>query len=209
MKITLNGNELPRKAEGDMQVADVLRELRDEINASGKLLVRVILDGFPLADGWMNDDRVRTSASTVNHLELLIAEPRQLAQSLLNDSSEVIKKLTSKTSELARKFRVGNEINAHTELAEFLDDLKLVVSGLDLTTRQTAQIQDMSEIRSRVEASASQLIPALSRIQRAQSAGDRIALADEIQYELPGQINQWRSLVEEAQHIVEATCQKA
>ena len=93
---------------------------------------------------------------------------------------------------------------ANNDLAEFLNDLKMVLSSLALTTKHVSEVQAMDQVRSRVESTAGELLPTLERIQQAQSIGDSIAIADEIQYELPGRMEEWQSLVEEAARLLDA-----
>jgi hypothetical protein len=204
MKISLNGLELKRIAEGPLTVKDILHDLQTEIHASNKLILKAILDGNPLAPDWERDYRIHTPAASVRHLELIIDEPRHLARQLLKDSRLMIERLSAKTGGLALKFRVGSDVVANNELVEFLDELKLVVSGLDMTTRQSSTIPKLLKVRTQVEATASKLVPALDRVYHAQAAGDTIALADEIQYELPQLMNHWRDLIAETARVLEA-----
>ena len=204
MKISLNGLDLPKTAEGPLTVKEVLKELQAEIHASGKLLLKAVLDGVPLPDNWDQDYRANTPVDLAKHLELVIDEPKHAAQQLLKDSCALIEKLTLKTGELAKKFRVGNEIVANNELVEFLDELKLVINTLDITTRKADKDPDCLKIRSDMEASASELAPTLDRIYHAQSSGDTITIADEIQYELPNQMSRWKDLLSETSRVMNA-----
>jgi hypothetical protein len=80
-----------------------------------------------------------------------------------------------------------------------LDNLKLVMGGLDHTSRGTNGPNATSFIRERVEQAAQQFLPALDRIYKAQAAGDYISIADELEYELPDHLTTWKSLVGELQ----------
>jgi hypothetical protein len=202
MKISLNGLDLPKKAEGPLMVREVLKELQTEIHASGKLLLKATLDGVPLAENWDQDYRLSTPVDLAKHLELVIDEPKHAARQLLKDSCALLEKLTLKTGELAKKFRIGDEIVANNELVDFLDELKLIITGLDLSTRQTGRDTDYSMIRGEMEASARKLSPTLDRIYHAQSSGDTVAIADEIQYELPNHMSHWKNLLSETTRIM-------
>lgn len=204
MKISLNGLDLPKTAEGSLTVREVLKGLQHEIHASGKLLLKAVLDGVPLAESWESDYRVNTPVDLVKHLELVIDEPKHAAQQLLKDSCALVERLTNKTGELARKFRIGNEVVANNELVEFLDELKLVLTGLDYSTRQPGLLPEVATFRRRMEVSASQLAPTLDRIYHAQSSGDTVTIADEIQYELPEQINSLKDLLTETTQVMNA-----
>ncbi|RQV99665.1 hypothetical protein EH220_01185 [bacterium] len=204
MKISLNGLDLPKIAEGPLTVREVLKELQSEIHASGKLLLKAVLDGVPLSENWDSDYRMNTPVDRAKHLELIIDEPKHAAQQLLKDSCALIERLTMKTGELARKFRIGSEVVANNELVEFLDELKLLLTGLDVSTRQTDNHPEFSRIRSRMEMSAAQLAPTLDRIYHAQSSGDTVSIADEIQYELPTQMNSLKDLLTETTRVMNA-----
>ncbi len=202
MKISLNGLDLPRKAEGPLMVKEVLNELQSEIHASGKLLLKAVLDGVPLSSNWSQDFRSTTPVDLAKHLELVIDEPRHASTQLLKDSCTLIEKLTLKTADLAKNFRVGNEIVANNELAEFLDELKLIISSMDMSTRQTDSNPEYLRIRSDIEASAQKLAPTLDRIYHAQSSGDTVTIADEIQYELPNQMSHWKNILTETTRVL-------
>jgi hypothetical protein len=204
MKISLNGLELKRVAVGPLTVRDILQELQTEIHASNKLLLKAVLDGDPLAPKWEEDYRIHTPVASARHLELIIDEPRHLARQLLKDSGILIERLSAKTGGLAQKFRIGSDVVANNELVEFLDELKLVVSGLDMTTRHSSKLPKLSMVRTQVEATALKLVPTLDRVYQAQAAGDTISLADEIQYELPKLMNRWRELIAETARVLEA-----
>ena len=64
----------------------------------------------------------------------------------------------------------------------------------------------LSQIRNRMESSASSLAPTLDRIYHAQSAGDTVTIADEIQYELPAQMSQLKDLITETSRIMGTDC---
>ena len=113
-----------------MRFAKSCWNFKRKIHNSGKLLLRVILDGEPLPDNWNQDYRLNTPVNVAGHLELIIDEPKHASRQLLKDSCTLIERMTLKTGELAKNFRIGNEIVANNELVEFLDELKLILSGL-------------------------------------------------------------------------------
>jgi hypothetical protein len=205
MKIILNGLELQKQAAGKLTVRQVLEEIQGEINSSGRILVRAVLDNGPLQENWLDDPRVNTSVDRVSTLDLVIDEPQRLAKQMLADAEALLSEMTVQTDELARKYRVGDDVVAHNELAGMLDKLKLIVKGMDVTTRHAARLYPLNEVRNRVKTSAEDLTPVLDRILTAQERGDNVALADEIEYELPGCIRAWHTLVDEARRIVQET----
>jgi hypothetical protein len=197
MKIFLNGLELSRAAEGEQTVEQVLSELREEIRQSGKVITQVALDGRLLANGWQRKQRLASPVSLVQRLDLTVDEPQRLRDQTLQDAAVLVDRLLQQTKPLGRKFRVGDEVAANNELASFLEDLKLVLSGLDLSTRPTAEGPASSARRCLME-TAEHLLPTLDRIYRAQARGDYTAIADEVEYDLRDQISGWKNMVAEA-----------
>jgi hypothetical protein len=167
------------------------------------VIVRAVLDNTTLNENWSQDPRVNTSVDRVARLDLVIDEPERLAKQILADAESLISDITVQTGELARKYRVGDDVVAHNELADILDKLKLVVSGMDLTTRHVARLYPLNEVRSKVEKSAAELNPVLDRILEAQERGDNVALADEIEYELPECVRAWHNIVHQARGVVD------
>jgi hypothetical protein len=199
MKIYLNGHELARTADDDRAVDQVLTELREEIRANGQVITQVALDGRSLANGWQRRRQLANPVSSVDRLELTIEEPASLRRQTLTDAASLVDRLVKQTKPLGRKFRVGDEVSANNELASFLEDLKLVLSGLDLSTRPLGSPLPSSATRQWVVDSASRLLPTLDRIYKAQARGDYIAIADEVEYDLKDQITGWKDRLSEVQ----------
>ena len=78
-----------------------------------------------------------------------------------------------------------------------LDDIKLVLEGLDHTTRGMEE----SPVPRPCDATSWKppvACPDLDKIYKAQAAGDYIAIADELEYDLPDQMTDWTELLAEA-----------
>jgi hypothetical protein len=207
MRISLNGLELARRAEDNQTVGEVLAEIRDEIHAGGKIVTRIVLDGHALPDGWQRRQRLSAQVSTARTLELTIEEPIQLKRQTLRDAAALAERLVRQTKPLSRKFRLGDEVTANDELGTFLDDLKLVLAGVDHSTRLLEPGQTSSLVRDRIVESANRLLPSLDRLYKAQAGGDYIAVADELEYDLCEQISCWEPLLADAQGALEGVSQ--
>jgi len=203
MKISLNGLDLTRTAEGDRTVEQVLSELREEIRRSGKVITQVALDGRPLLNGWQRRQRLASPVSLVQRLDLTVEEPQRLRDQTLQDAAALMERLHRQAKPLGRKFRVGDEVAANNELASFLEDLKLIMSGLDLSTRSIVD-RSPTSARQRLMDSAGQLLPTLDRIYRAQARGDYTAIADEVEYDLRDQMAGWKDVVAEARRSLDS-----
>ncbi|RPH95747.1 hypothetical protein EHM69_03430 [candidate division KSB1 bacterium] len=202
MKISLNGHELSRTAEGDQTVEQVLMEVRSEIQAAGRVVTRVAVDGEPLSAGWQRRRHLGKPVSQIQQMDLVIEEPARLQHQTLRDAAELADRLVGQAKPLGRKFRVGDEVTANNELSALLDDLKLIVSGLDLTTRKSNE-NSLSPVRNRLMDTATRLLPTLDRIYKAQAQGDYIAIADELEYDLRDQMVEWKDLLSEVQRSLE------
>ncbi|HEY3295785.1 MAG TPA: hypothetical protein VGL38_10120 [bacterium] len=204
MRISLNGLELARRAENDQTVGQVLAELRSEIQAGGKIVTDVVLDGHALPDGWQRRQRLSAPVAAVRNLEITVQEPQLLKRQTLHDAASLAGRLVNQTKPLSRKFRLGDEVTANTELASFLDDLKLVLAGLDHSTRTADPAGRITPVRDRIIESANRLLPSLDRLYKAQAGGDYIAVADELEYDLCEQISGWEPLLTDAERTLDS-----
>jgi hypothetical protein len=193
MKITLNGMELSRRAEGSQTVGDVLTEVQAEIKRGGKIVTGVSLDSIPLPTGWKRRETLSSPVSNVQTLELSVDDPYRLLNQLLSDTEQMVLTLSKRSTELAGKFRIGDEVVANNDLAQYLDDLKQSLTGLDLLSRSSDVLPHPS--RGNVMEAANQLLPTLDRIYKAQATSDYIAVADELEYELPLNLTACRNVL--------------
>ncbi len=207
MRISLNGLELARRAENDQSVGDVLAELRAEITSAGKIITHITLDGHALPDSWQRRQRLSAPVSTARSLELTIQDPAHLKLQTLHDAAALTGRLVRQTKPLSRKFRFGDEVAANNELAAFLEDLKLVLAGIDHSTRASDPSASVSPVRDRIMESAGRLLPSLDRLYKAQAGGDYIAVADELEYDLCEQISAWEPLLTDAVRDLEPLSQ--
>ncbi len=196
MKILLNGFELPREAEGDLTIGQVLSELKTEIQQGGKVVTSARMDNIQLAEGWKARSQLSTPVSRVGQLDITIQDPDQLRSNMLNDVASLVSNMRTHAGPLAVKFRIGDEVVANNELADLLENLKLVLNGLDLMTRSEATGMP-PDFRAKVASMADRMIPTLDRVYKAQASGDYIAIADELQYELTGHLKDWQQLLKE------------
>lgn len=198
MKVLLNGHELPRQATGNATLGDVLTELQRDTATGGMIITETLVDGKPLPNGWQRRKLLGAGVSGFQQLELRIEESLNLKMQTLLDARQLAGRLLEQTKPLSRKFRLGDEVTANNELASFLDDLKLILAGLDHSTRGDGSNRALTPVREHLVSSANSMLPTLDRIYKAQANGDYIAVADEIEYDLRDQIAGWPNLLEEA-----------
>jgi len=195
MKILLNGLELARQAEGERTVGEVLAEVAEEVKQGGKVVTRVAVNGRILTEDRLRHRLLSARVNDIPSLELTIDDPLHLRQQTIQDAGELIGKLVGQCKPLSRKFRLGDEVAANLELADYLENLKWIVAGLDYSTRAEREREGELPVRQRLMDSANQLLPTLDRIYKAQAAGDCIAIADEIEYELLELLAGWSPLL--------------
>lgn len=207
MKIFLNGVELARAAEGDLTVDRVLSELREEIRHGGKVITQIALDGKPLPNGWQRRQKLNSGVAMIERMDLTIDEPDQIRMNTIDNAAALVDRLAKQAKPLGRKFRVGDEVSANNELAAFLEDLKLILSGLDLTTRAMNPNTQWESARQQVVDRANKLLPTLDRIYKAQARGDYIAVADEVEYDLREQISDWKGVMSDVRQVINPLAQ--
>lgn len=203
MRITLNGFELSRQANDQTPVGQVLAEIKDEIARSGNIVTEVKIDGFSLPQGWQRRRRLAEPATHFKSMDLQMSTVDMLKRATLDNAVQLIRQLENRMQPLALKFRLGDEVLANNELAILLENLKLILGGLDHVSRPD-RAAEPNQMRERIEQAANQFLPTLDRIYKAQSSGDYVAIADELEYELPDHFRTWSLLLNQLQ-ATEAT----
>jgi hypothetical protein len=202
MKVSLNGLELSRQAADNQTVGDVLSQLSGEIHQGGKIIVAVHVDGQ-----WIPRDEsshlLSKRVGTVQQLDVTVAELADAKEHALDDAEKVIYALKMKSKPTAKKFRVGDDRTANTELAAFLQDLQLVAMSLDYCTRDLKEVSGAAALRRRLDDTARTLVPTLDRLYKAQAAEDYVTVADELEYVLPEHLDQWQGLVRDARQTTQ------
>lgn len=186
MKVFINGLELSREASGEMEVGHVLSEVESEIHAGGKVLLGASIDGVPIEHGFRRRRQLATSVTRVQKLDLMIQNPDAVAEQILKDSLSVYRQIRQEAPSLATRFRIGDEFAANQQLADVLDRLTLSLKGSALALKSQP---NSSGLQSRLNQAGSTLMPVLDRVLAAQTAGDYVALADQLEYQLPNALN--------------------
>jgi len=208
MKISLNDHELERSAEGELTIGQVLDELKEEIRRGGKVVTQVVIDGRELPMNWQRNRLLASKVKDANRMNLLIEDAARLKRQTVQDAGQLVQKLVRQSKPLGKKFRIGDEVTANNDLASYLEDLKWILAGLDHTTRNGNGNHSSSPARDGVIEKVNRLLPTLDRIYKAQAAGDYIAIADEIEYDLYDELNSWTPLFEEVQSSLDSLPQE-
>ncbi len=187
MKILMNGMELSREAQGNMEVGQVLSEVQSEIHQGGKVLIGAAMDGVPIEHGFRRKRQLATPVTRVSKLELTIQNPEVIAEQILKDSLQMYRQIEQEVPSLATRFRIGDEFEANQQLADVLERLTLSLKGtsLALNSKSTAD-----GLYARLNQAGGELLPVLDRVLAAQTSGDYTALADQLEHKLPKALKQ-------------------
>ncbi len=182
MKIYLNGHALAREADGPMEVGQVLSELQAEIREGGKVMLNAAIDNVPIEYGFRRRRQLATPVNKVERLDLVIQEREAVAEQILNDSLQVLCDVQKEVGPLSTSFRMGDEYDSNQTLADVLERLKLSLNGAALVLQRSGTDP---AVFSQLNETGHRLMPVVDRILAAQAAGNYVALADELEYEMP------------------------
>ncbi|MBM3324221.1 MAG: hypothetical protein FJY66_00985, partial [Calditrichaeota bacterium] len=135
MKVYLNGHELEGEGSGSATVGQALDELREEISKAGKLITAIAVDGEPLQGEPGRERACARLQNEVERLELTVEEPKALLANGLASTRDFLQSLRRDLTKTATAFRLGDEVTANDNLAQCLDDLKLVITGMNAASR--------------------------------------------------------------------------
>ncbi|MFH1009963.1 MAG: hypothetical protein V1784_01850 [bacterium] len=200
MKVYLNGLELDGEGPASATVGQALDELREEISNAGKLITAIAVDG-ELLQGESERERVHARLQTeVERIELTVEEPKALLTSGLVSTRDFLQSLRRDFTKTATAFRLGHEVAANDDLAHCLDDLKLVITGMNAASRLPGVKEETESLRQAITASHTRLLPVLDTMYKAQAAGDYVTLADGLEYDLTEIADEWLSGLNHALH---------
>jgi hypothetical protein len=200
MKIFLNGLELDGNGQVASTVGEALDQLREEITTAGKLVTSIAVDGKLLRTE-PEKERIRTKLQTeVDRIELTVEEPKSLLQNGLMSTRDFLQSLRRDLTKTATAFRLGDELSANDDLAHCLDDLKLVITGMNAASRLPGVETETESLREAIGAANSRLLPVLDTMYKAQAAGDYVSLADGLEYDLTEIADEWLGTLNHALH---------
>ncbi|MCB9358047.1 MAG: hypothetical protein H6506_04355 [Calditrichaeota bacterium] len=182
MKVYLNGLALEREAEGSAEVGQVLNELQTEIREGGKVLLTAAIDGVQIENGFRRRRQLATPVSNIERLDLTIQNSEVVAEQILQDSLQVLQQVQQEAAPLATGFRIGNEYDSNQRLADMMERLKLALQGASLVlSRSNTSANSFAQLNQ----AGHRLMPVVDRILTAQASGNYVAIADELEYEMP------------------------
>jgi hypothetical protein len=191
MKVLLNGLEI-RGGDTELPtVGEILDQLRSEIGEKGKVVTAIAVDGELLQDDPQREEVEGRPPSEVERIELTVEEPRSLLAKGLSDTRDFLQSLRGDLTKTATAFRLGDEFTANNNFAGCLDDLKLVLTGMNAAARLPGVEAETAPLRQTLISSNTRLVPMLDTMYKAQAACDYVTLADGIEYDLTEIADEW------------------
>lgn len=191
MKVLLNGLEI-RGGDTELPtVGEILDQLRSEIGEKGKVVTAIAVDGELLQDDPQREKVEGRPPSEVERIELTVEEPKSLLAKGLSDTRDFLQSLRGDLTKTATAFRLGDEFTANNNFAGCLDDLKLVLTGMNAAARLPGVEAETAPLRQTLISSNTRLVPMLDTMYKAQAACDYVTLADGIEYDLTEIADEW------------------
>ena len=184
MKISINGAETE---ESSFQ-GETLREVLDEIVKShqGTYIRRVWLDGQEVSTS--ASDTLMSPVSSIELLELELADLKDLMANNLGNAKEYLEKLIPGFQKAADLFRMGNEQEAHKFYLQILDGIdwiSQVVQTVVNSRNKELEGQDLKDRQGRVTGLMTQML-------EANQNQDWVLLADLLEYEMIPFYENWQ-----------------
>jgi hypothetical protein len=186
MKISINGAETESSFQGE-----TLKEVLDAIVKSheGTYIRRVWMDGQEVSSS--AQDTLMTSTSSVDLLELELANMKDLLATNLGNAKEYLEKLIPGFQKAADLFRMGNEQEAHKFYLQILDGIDWVsqVSQTIVSSRENElEGQDLKERQEKLTGFMAQML-------EANQNQDWVLLADLLEYEMIPFYEGWQEML--------------
>ena len=205
MKVLLNGLEIQGDGDEQATVGEVLDQLRTEITEKGKVITAIAVDGEVLQDEPQRKKVQARLQSEVECIELTVENPKDLLAKGLSDTCDFLQNLRRDFTRAATAFRLGDEFSANNDLVSCLDDLKLVLTGMNAASRLPGVEEETESLRETLISSNTRLAPILDTMYKAQAAGDYVTLADGLEYDMTEIADEWIGVLN---HVLQNTTSK-
>ena len=184
MRISINGAETE---ESSFQ-GETLKEVLDEIvkSHSGTYIRRVWLDGQEVSSS--APDTLMSAVSSIELLELELADLKDLMANNLGNAKEYLEKLIPGFQKAADLFRMGNEQEAHKFYLQILDGIdwfSQVIQAVVNSRNNAIEGQDLKDRQERLTGFMTQML-------EANQHQDWVLLADLLEYEMTPFYEDWR-----------------
>ena len=168
----------------------------------GRLIIDVIVDGLRLSEHQL--DSARQDDSIAETIEFITAEPKELVLQTFEDAAEALTDADTLQKEAAELLQSDQSIVCMDKLAEALS-IWLTVQQAIVKGAQVVELQldSISVKKIPITESIARLNENLQLLRSALQQDDQVAVADALLYEFPDIINEWRTILEHLQSLVE------
>ena len=187
MKISINGAETE---ESSFQ-GETLREVLDEIVKShqGTYIRRVWLDGQEVSTS--ASDTLMSPVSSIELLELELADLKDLMANNLGNAKEYLEKLIPGFQKAADLFRMGNEQEAHKFYLQILDGVDWFSQVVVNIVKSWGKEIEGQSLEDRQET----LTGLMAQMLEANQNQDWVLLADLLEYEMAPFYKDWQEVL--------------
>ena len=199
MQVLLDSDPCEMKAQ---TVGEAIAAAATLAQTRGRLIIDVIVDGLRWSEQQL--DSAQQNDATAETIEFITAEPKELVLQTFEDAAEALTDADALQKEAAELLQADQSIICMDKLAEALS-IWLTVQQAIVKGSQVVELQldSISVNKIPITESIARLNENLQLLRSALQQDDQVAVADALLYEFPDIINEWRTILEHLQSLVE------
>ena len=199
MQILLDSDPCEMKAQ---TVGEAIAAAATLAQTQGRLIIDVIVDGLRWSEQQL--DSAEQNDTTAETIEFITAEPKELVLQTFEDAADALSDADALQKEAAELLQSDQSIICMDKLAEALS-IWLTVQQAIVKGSQVVELQldSISVKKVPITESIARLNENLQLLRSALQQDDQVAVADALLYEFPDIINEWRTILEHLQSLVE------
>ena len=199
MQILLDSDPCEMKAQ---TVGEAIAAAAALAQTQGRLIIDVIVDGLRWSEQQL--DSAEQNDTTAETVEFITAEPKELVLQTFEDAADALSDADALQKEAAELLQSDQSIICMDKLAEALS-IWLTVQQAIVKGSQVVELQldNISVKKVPITESIARLNENLQLLRSALQQDDQVAVADALLYEFPDIINEWRTILEHLQSLVE------
>ena len=199
MQVLLDSDPCEMKAQ---TVGEAIAAAATLAQTRGRLIIDVIVDGLRWSEQQL--DSAQQNDATAETIEFITAEPKELVLQTFEDAAEALTDADALQKEAAELLQADQSIICMDKLAEALS-IWLTVQQAIVKGSQVVELQldSISVKKVPITESIARLNENLQLLRSALQQDDQVAVADALLYEFPDIINEWRTILEHLQSLVE------
>ena len=199
MQVLLDSDPCEMKAQ---TVGEAIAAAATLAQTRGRLIIDVIVDGLRWSEQQL--DSAQQNDATAETIEFITAEPKELVLQTFEDAAEALTDADALQKEAAELLQADQSVICMDKLAEALS-IWLTVQQAIVKGSQVVELQldSISVKKVPITESIARLNENLQLLRSALQQDDQVAVADALLYEFPDIINEWRTILEHLQSLVE------